>query len=105
MSHTEPLYVAVVDDDVDLCRSLGRLLRAAGLKPITYASALQMLIEREQRATERGVVVWLVGLNPTVLDTVRHSELEERLGRERMLFNAREAIQRYQAMQTGAPDS
>jgi sulfate permease, SulP family len=65
-------------------------------------SALQVLIEREQRATEKGVVVWLVGLNPTVLDTVRHSELEGRLGRERMLFNARAAIQRYQALQAGS---
>ena len=27
-------------------------------------SALQMLIERDKRATERGAVVWLVGLNP-----------------------------------------
>jgi sulfate permease, SulP family len=63
-------------------------------------SALQALVEREQRATERGVVVWVAGLNPTVLETVRHSELETRLGRDRMLFNAREAIQRYQASMT-----
>ena len=62
-------------------------------------SALQALIEREQRATEKGVIIWLVGLNPSVLETVRHSELEERLGRERLLFNARAAIQHYQAMQ------
>ena len=39
MSNTPPLYVAVVDDDEDLCRSLGRLLRAAGMQPITYSSA------------------------------------------------------------------
>jgi sulfate permease, SulP family len=63
-------------------------------------SALQALIEYEQRATARGAMaVWLVGLNPTVLEMVRNSDLDERLGRERMLFNAREAIQRYQAMQ------
>jgi anti-anti-sigma factor len=61
-------------------------------------SALQVLIEHERRATERGAVVWLVGLNPAVLEMVRNSGLGERLGRERMLFNAREAIQRYQAM-------
>ena len=42
---------------------------------------------------------WLVGLNPEVLLTVVNTELNERLGRERMLFNAREAIQRYQALQ------
>ncbi|HMF69432.1 MAG TPA: hypothetical protein VK602_17695, partial [Phyllobacterium sp.] len=29
-----PIYVAVVDDDESLCRSLGRLLRAAGIQPI-----------------------------------------------------------------------
>jgi hypothetical protein len=38
MSHIEPLYVAVVDGYVDLCRSLGRLLRAAGMQSITYAA-------------------------------------------------------------------
>jgi FixJ family two-component response regulator len=39
MSRTTPIYVAVVDDDENLCRSLGRLLRATGIQPITYASA------------------------------------------------------------------
>jgi MFS superfamily sulfate permease-like transporter len=61
-------------------------------------SALQMLIEGEKRASERGAVMWLVGLNPGVLDMVRHAGLDRRLGRERMLFNARAAIERYQAM-------
>jgi FixJ family two-component response regulator len=32
-------YVAVVDDDESICRSFGRLLRAAGFQPITYPSA------------------------------------------------------------------
>jgi high affinity sulfate transporter 1 len=61
-------------------------------------SALQALMEGEKRATERGAVVWLAGLNPSVLEVVRHAGLEGRLGRERMLFNARAAIERYQAM-------
>ncbi|HEX2340008.1 MAG TPA: SulP family inorganic anion transporter [Vicinamibacterales bacterium] len=61
-------------------------------------SALQVLIQREKSTTESGVVCWLVGLNPEVLATVRNTDLDERLGRERMLFNAREAIQRYQAL-------
>jgi FixJ family two-component response regulator len=38
-SSTTPTYVAVVEDDESLCRALGRLLRAAGIQPITYASA------------------------------------------------------------------
>jgi MFS superfamily sulfate permease-like transporter len=65
-------------------------------------SALQMLIESEKRATEGGVVVWLVGLNPGALEVVRNAGLDGRLGRERMLFNARVAIERYQAMQAKA---
>jgi len=67
-------------------------------------SALQALMEHEQRATETGAVVWLAGLNPSVLDVVRHAGLDQRLGRERMLFNARAAIERYQAMQGKASE-
>jgi SulP family sulfate permease len=65
-------------------------------------SALQMLIESDKRATERRAVVWLVGLNPGVLEVVRKSGLDRQLGRERMLFNARAAIERYQALQAKA---
>ena len=63
-------------------------------------SALQMLIESEQRATEAGVERWLVGLNPGVLEVVRRAGLDQRLGRERMLFNAQAAIARYQEQKT-----
>jgi len=62
-------------------------------------SALQTLMEGERRLTEGGTVVWLVGLNPGVLETARHAGLDQRLGRERMLFSARAAIDRYRALQ------
>jgi sulfate permease, SulP family len=62
-------------------------------------SALQMLIEGEQRTTERGVELWLAALNPGVLKMVRRSALAERLGKERLLFNARRAIERFQGLQ------
>ena len=65
-------------------------------------SALQALMEGEKRAADRGSVVWLAGLNPSVLEVVRHAGLDQRLGRERLLFNAREAIARYQAMPAAA---
>jgi sulfate permease, SulP family len=65
-------------------------------------SALQALMEGEQRMTERGAVVWLVGLNPGVLELVRNAGLDARLGRERMLFNARAAIAHYEALQATA---
>jgi MFS superfamily sulfate permease-like transporter len=60
-------------------------------------SALQMLIEGERRAPGRGFELWLVGLNPGVLDVVRRAGLADRLGRERLLFNTRAAIERYQS--------
>jgi FixJ family two-component response regulator len=39
MSSTKQIYVAVVDDDENVCRSYGRLLRAADIQPVTYSSA------------------------------------------------------------------
>lgn len=59
-------------------------------------SALQMLMEGEQRATAQGVTFWLAGLNPGVLEAVRASGLADRLGRERLLVNTRAAILHYQ---------
>ena len=70
-------------------------------------SALQVLIEGDKRAQDRGVTVWLAGLNPGVLEVVRNAGFDQRLGRERMFFNARAALKRYQELQErldqGAP--
>jgi high affinity sulfate transporter 1 len=64
-------------------------------------SALQALIESEKRATADGAVVWLAALNPGVLEVARSSGLAQQLGPDRLLFNARAVIDRYQAMQAG----
>ena len=45
MSSTTTSYVAIVDDDDSVRRSFGRLLRAAGFQPITYASAESFLAD------------------------------------------------------------
>ena len=45
MNDTERLSVAVVDDDEHFCRSLYRLLRAAGMQPVTYASGEAFLAD------------------------------------------------------------
>ena len=45
MNSITTTYVAVVDDDENICRSFGRLLRAAGMQPITYASAESFLAD------------------------------------------------------------
>jgi DNA-binding response OmpR family regulator len=38
MSSSPPIYVAVIEADEHLCRSLARLLRASGMHPVTYSS-------------------------------------------------------------------
>jgi sulfate permease, SulP family len=58
-------------------------------------SAMQMLVEGEQRVAEQGVTVWLAGLNPDVLEYVRASGFADKLGRDRLLFNTRAAIEQY----------
>ena len=42
---TASRYVAVVDDDASVCRSLARLLRLSGYQVITYESAEQFLAD------------------------------------------------------------
>jgi len=64
--------------------------------PDVEYSALQMMIEGERRMTQQGITVWLAALNPSVLRSIQSSDLAERLGRERLLFNARAAIRKYQ---------
>ena len=59
-------------------------------------SALQVLAEDERRMTEEGITVWLAALNPAVLECVRLSELADRLGPNRLFFNARAVIRKYQ---------
>ena len=60
-------------------------------------SARQLLLEWENRASEPTPALWLVGLNPSVLEAVRPSGLADRLGSERLLYNARAAIERFLA--------
>ena len=43
MGKSTNLYVAVVDDDESLYRSMARLLRAAGILAVTYPSAESFL--------------------------------------------------------------
>ena len=43
-----PIYVAVVDDDRSVCLSFARLLRAAGIQPITYGSAEAFLADTKR---------------------------------------------------------
>jgi high affinity sulfate transporter 1 len=73
--------------------------------PDVEYSALQMLVEGDKRASGHGAVFWLAALNPGVLEVVRNAGLDRQLGPERLLVNARTAIDRYQAMQAAAGGS
>lgn len=66
----------------------------SGVFDLEY-TALKMLSEAEKKQRERGVLLWLVGLNPEVLAMVQRSPLGETLGRERMHFTLELAVARY----------
>jgi FixJ family two-component response regulator len=42
------IYIAVIDDDESICRSMSRLLRAAHLQPVTYSSAEAFLADTKR---------------------------------------------------------
>lgn len=67
-----------------------------GVTDLEY-SALKMLIEAEANLRANGIQLWLVALNPEVLEVVQRSSLGDTLGRERMLFTLPLAIERYLA--------
>ncbi|CAN7729609.1 SulP family inorganic anion transporter [Rhizobium sp. LjRoot258] len=71
------------------------LLDLSGVFDIEY-SALQMMMERDQRLAEQGVGLWLAGLNPDVLAYVRASGFADRLGQDRMFPTAGAGIRHYQ---------
>jgi FixJ family two-component response regulator len=48
MDGTRHSYIAVIDDDESLCRSMSRLLRAASFHPITYPSAEAFLTDTKR---------------------------------------------------------
>jgi len=58
-------------------------------------TALKMLIEAEKKNRERGIRLWLVGMNPDVLAVVQRVSLGKALGREGMHFNLETAVAKY----------
>jgi anti-anti-sigma regulatory factor len=54
-----------------------------------------MLTESVKRQRERGVTVWLVGMNPHVLEMVQRSRLGEMLAHDATHFNLETALATY----------
>jgi sulfate permease, SulP family len=73
----------------------------SGVPDLEY-TALKMLTEGEKRERERGIHLWLVGMNPQVLAMVQRSQLGETLGRENMHFNLEIAVEKFQGGKRGA---
>jgi SulP family sulfate permease len=59
-------------------------------------TALKMLTAAEERQRKQGVSLWLVGLNPGVLQTVQRSALNHLLGPDALHFNLELAVAKYQ---------
>ena len=74
------------------------VLDLGGVFDLEY-TALKALTDAEKRNRERGVLLWLVGLNPSVLEMVRRSPLGEILGRERMFFTLEQAVAHHESQQ------
>jgi SulP family sulfate permease len=76
------------------------VLHLRGVPDLEY-TALKMLAAGEKQARERGVRLWLVGMNPRVLEVIQKSELGAVLGRDAMHFNLEIAVAKF----LGAPTS
>jgi MFS superfamily sulfate permease-like transporter len=72
------------------------LFDLSGVFDLEY-TALKMLSDAERQQRERGVTLWLAGLNPGVLAMVQRSPLGATLGRERMFHNLEQAVARFGA--------
>jgi len=72
------------------------VLDLGGVFDLEY-TALKALMDAEKRHREIGIALWLVGLNPGVLEVVQRSPLGTILGRDRMFFNLEQAVAKYQS--------
>jgi high affinity sulfate transporter 1 len=66
----------------------------SGVFDLEY-TALKMLIGGEKRWRERGVMLWLVGMNQRVLSVVQRSQLGKALGQDGIHFNLEIAVAKY----------
>jgi len=90
-----------IKDLVDEAKPTIVVLDLSGVSDVEY-TALKMLTEAEKRQRDRGVSLWLAGLNPEVLGMVQRSSLGTILGRQSMHFNLETAVAKYLATSSTA---
>jgi MFS superfamily sulfate permease-like transporter len=71
------------------------VLECSAIPDIEY-TALLMLIEGEQNLRAQGVILCLAGVNPDLLTIIKRSALWETLGRERMFYNLKKALEAWE---------
>jgi sulfate permease, SulP family len=67
------------------------ILECSAIPDFEY-TALQALIEAEEKLREGGITLWLTALNPEALNVVKRSPLGKALATDRMFFNLRDAV-------------
>jgi anti-anti-sigma factor len=72
------------------------VLDLSGIFDMEY-TALKMLMTADQHLKDKGITLWLVGLNPGVQQMVAKSPLGTSMGDERMFPNLESAVARYQS--------
>jgi SulP family sulfate permease len=77
------------------------ILDCSAIPDIEY-TALRMLTEAEEKLREGGTALWLVALNPAMLDVVERSPLGTRLGHQRMFFDLATAVAAYESQVSDA---
>jgi len=70
------------------------VLDCSAIPDIEY-TALNLLINAEEKLKENGINLWLAALNPKALEVVKRSPLFATLGYERMFFNLEQAVEAY----------
>jgi len=71
-------------------------LDCSAIPGIEY-TALKMLADADATLRGEGVELWLVSLNPEVLEMVQRTPLAQALGHERMFFNLESAVDAWRA--------
>jgi len=79
---------------IDAAQPVVVALDLGGVPHLEY-TALKMLTEAEEQERAHGVELWLVNLNPEVLQMVQRSALGRILGRERMHFDHEVCLAKY----------
>ena len=70
------------------------VLDCSAIPDIEY-TALNLLINAEEKLKENGINLWLAALNPAALEVVKRSPLFSALGYERMFSNVEQAVEAY----------